>query len=174
MEKMIGSAPKNSRSRKIVRNLLMASPFVIFSLLLIIPIVTNDARKCCGNLQKQYIVYLNHWQQVYYFERGRFASSLDELGVAARLSKLSEKERARIENYILSTVSSHQAAFNYIIPKDKQQKSCVGGVFLTKVPKTNEVTTQTIACVAESPGVGVIAPPTNAKTCGSGTEKVSR
>lgn len=170
----MGSAPRDSKTRKIIGNLLIASPFVVFSLLVIIPVVTNDGRKCCGNTQKQYIGYLNYRQQVHYSERGRFASSLDELGVAARLSELSEKERAKIENYILSTISSRQAAFNYIIPKDKQQKSWVGGVFLTKIPKTNEMTTLTISCEAKSPGVGVPAPPIDAKTCGPGTERMSR
>jgi hypothetical protein len=158
------------KRKRLLRYLLIGSPLAVVALLGAYFITAPSPNKPCGcSFAKTYVGSMNHSQEVYYLEHGRLASSLEELDLSAPIS---QAERAKFEEHILLTVSFRQAAFNYVIPKQKERKSWVGGVFVTKMPETGELSTLTITCEAKLPGFEAIAPPINAQTCGSGTEKV--
>lgn len=171
MEDITNPNPMSSKKKRLVLYLFIGALVAITVLLGVNSILQEESAKKPGGglIQKQYVGAMNRFQQTYYWNHGRFASSLEELGLPAHMT---EEARAETEDYILLTVNFRQAAFNYVIPKEGNRRSRIGGVFVTKIPQTNELSTLSIVCQASLPGVEAIAPPINAQTCGSGTEKV--
>jgi type IV pilus assembly protein PilA len=162
------SNPKNLQKKRSVRYLFTIAIFVVLGLI-VLPSLMNSPNKCCGESQRDYVGSMNRLQQAYYLNYERLASSLEELGF---LTFVSPEEKEKAEKYIFLTFNFRQSAINYVIPKEKTLRTWVGGVFVTKMPQTNELTTSSIMCRAKLPGTEAIAPPINAQICGSGTEKL--
>ncbi|MEG4515329.1 MULTISPECIES: type IV pilin-like G/H family protein [unclassified Microcoleus] len=120
---------------------------------------------------KQYVSSMNRAQQALFIEKNTFGTSVDALGLGIK---------TETTNFKYSIRATKKAAFNYGVSNKKDLKSFVGGVFL--VPAKNfepnaakeEITTTSILCQADSPGIIKPAEPTyeNGKiACGKGTKE---
>ena len=123
---------------------------------------------------KRYVSFMNKAQQANFAEKSAFANSFDALGLGIK---------TETPNYKYSVLGTTKAVFNYGVPKKKDLKIYVGGVFV--VPAKNwvlnadkdEITTTSILCGADSPGTIKPAEPTyqNGKlVCGKGTTEVTK
>lgn len=174
MEEITNPDLKSSGKKHLIRNLFVGALFAISVLLITLPNLINNPNKPGGSyMYIGRVRAMNHAQAAYYLDRGKFASSLEELNLPINLEA---------KNYIFFTVDFRQAVFNYGIPAEaynyepqtkKWRKAYVGGVFLTKVPGTNEASPEAILCEARVSGIRAIEPPINAQTCGSKTLKIS-
>ena len=141
---------------------------------MVLPLFLNSS---CGSKRsenKQYVSAMNKAQQAVFIETSAFATSFDALGLGIK---------TETTNFKYSIRATKKAAFNYGVPKEKDLKSYVGGVFL--VPAKNfdpnaakeERTTTSILCGADFPGPIKPAEPTyeNGKiACGKGTTQPTR
>ena len=147
---------------------------IIIVLSIIMPFPISDAKKAKQSEAKQYVGSMNRAQQAYLAENGRFANSVNALGIGIK---------TETTNYKYSVNVANKAVFYYGLSKDEKLKSYVGAVFLLPsnnvTPKAghNEMTTVSILCVAKSPGTAKPANPTNINgqlACGNGTEVVTK
>lgn len=94
-------------------------------------------------------------------ESNKFASSLDDLATGIATDT---------ENYQYSLTASSKETFTYAIPKDKNNMSYVGGVFI--VSEGEDQQSVTVVCVADQPGNTRPNKPflqDNEPTCADGT-----
>ncbi|MBE9212851.1 type IV pilin-like G/H family protein [Plectonema cf. radiosum LEGE 06105] len=116
---------------------------------------------------------INVAQIAFFYEEGRFATSIEELHIGDKL---------RTDNYDYSIVLNHQAAFNYAIPRSHNLKVYVGGVYLNPF-STNQSINQvddkpkipTILCEDNFIGRNKPELPTvdlGVLDCGKGTTKI--
>jgi type IV pilus assembly protein PilA len=138
------------------------------------PFYISQPSKAKQSEAKQYVGSMNRAQQAYLAENGRFANSVDALGLGIK---------TETTNYKYSVNVAKKAAFQYGLSKDEKLKSYVGAVFLVPSKKVapqagkNEMTTVAILCLAQSPGMAKPANPTNINgqlACGDGTEIVTK
>ncbi|MEQ9671643.1 type IV pilin-like G/H family protein [Coleofasciculus sp. G2-EDA-02] len=117
---------------------------------------------------------MNRAQQAYYLAKQKFSSNIPDLGFGIQTETL---------NYLLSTHSSGNAAFNYGISRHDQVPSYVGAVFAVPATDVNseavsdEITTVAILCEADTPGSIKPTTPTYQNgelSCGEGTTDLSR
>lgn len=177
MAERANTDPNNFRKKRLIRNRLIGALFVVSVLVItltyLLPYLMSSPNKPGGShMYIGYVGSMNRAQQAYYLDHEKFASSLEDLNLSID---------PEAKNYIFFTVNFRQAAFNYGIPAGAYnyepqtktwRRAYIGGVFLTKVPGTNELTTEAIICRAEVSGVRAIEPPINAQTCGSKTSKI--
>lgn len=128
-----------------------------------------DKNGSTTKLPRLYIRSMNERQNAYFAKQSAFATSLNALG-----SSLTTET----SNHKYSVVATKEAAFHYGVSKGKEFKSCVGGVFVVAVKEldtytaVDKVTTISIMCEADSPGIIKPAEPTyqNGKiACAKGT-----
>jgi Type IV pilin-like G and H, putative len=100
-------------------------------------------------------------QQVFFIEKKRFASSVEELGMTL------SPERQKVYNYSAETHPNRTII--RAITKDEKHRSYIGAAFAFPNSKLDAELTKGIVCVAKEPGIQPIAPPINAQTCGEGT-----
>lgn len=138
MEDITNPNPMNSKKKRLILQVLIGTLFAIAVLLCVNAFLEEEAAKKPGGelIQKQYVGAMNRFQQIYYLNHGRFASSLEELGLPVRMTK---EFTAEAEDYILLTVNFRQAAFNYVIPKERNRRSRIGGVFVILTSFTSTV-----------------------------------
>ncbi|WP_449416941.1 type IV pilin-like G/H family protein [Phormidium nigroviride] len=119
---------------------------------------------------KQYVGSMNRAQQAYFAEKSAFATSVDALGLGIK---------TETTNYKYSVRATKNAAFNYGISKKRELKSYVGGTFLipTKPYQENVITTISILCSTDKPGIITPLPPrfeNGVLVCGTGTTSVTK
>jgi type IV pilus assembly protein PilA len=146
---------------------------------------TNCANKAKQSEAKTYVGSMNRAQQAYYLEKDAFTNSFAQLGLG-----ISEQT----VNYQYSIRTTETSAFNYGIPRrdysyvteqfgpfqwkkkvDVKLTGYVGGVFVSRLATTNEMTTLAIMCEAVSPGKVKLADPMikNGKIiCPAGTKQL--
>jgi type IV pilus assembly protein PilA len=141
--------PPDKESKSWVGNLLMLA-FISVPVVMILAAITlpySDPSRCGGPLSeaKQYVSSVNKGQQEKYADDGAFSNSINTLGLGLK---------TQTTNYNYSTISTKNAAFSYGVARSNNLTSYVGAVFLLPVSKAanNEKTTQSILCVANSPG----------------------
>ncbi len=90
MEETANPDPKNSRKKRLIRNLFIGALFAIGVLLITLPGLMNNPNKPGGSyMYVGYVKAMNRSQQAYYLERGKFASSLEELNLPVPKDRLS-------------------------------------------------------------------------------------
>ena len=148
---------------------------ILSSLMFIIPLFnTSCSDKARQSEGKQYIGSMNRAQQAYYSDEQKFSSNIPDLGLGIQ---------TETTNYLYSTETTDNTAFNYGISRHDKIPSYVGAVFA--VPATDvdseaesdEITTVAILCEADASGSIKPAAPTyqdGKLTCGEGTIDLSR
>lgn len=116
---------------------------------------------------------MNRAQQGYYLEKKKFSENFEDLGLGVQ---------PETEHYLLSTRTTDQAAFNYVISHDQEVPSYVGGVFSVSLNEidpdasSSEMTTLAIICEANISGPTIPLLPTYQNgelACGEGTTDFS-
>ncbi len=120
---------------------------------------------------------MNRAQIAYFLENGRFAHSVEALGILPDDIVVRSKIQKKMS--LLVVKSNDRNVFHYSIPKNPSSRSYVGAIFLDqstpfiKIENDgNLISRSTILCRAILPGTEAIAVPIDAKRCGLGTEKV--
>lgn len=123
---------------------------------------------------RQSVGAMNRGQQAYFIENNDFSNSIEKLGIGVENQK---------GNYEYATrVLANKAAFNYAIPRNRNNRSYVGGVFI--VPSKyhsdaamNERMTIGILCESNDVGATKLAEPmyNNGKpACPAGTIQIPK
>jgi type IV pilus assembly protein PilA len=115
---------------------------------------------------KTYIGAIGRGQQAYFFENNKFTDSLDKLQIGIH---------SQTTNYNYSLKATKSAAYSYGIARNQDFTSAVGGVFTITTKENPEMTTITILCINDKPGI--ITPPlpilkNGLPNCGAGTTQV--
>ncbi|MEQ9550420.1 MAG: type IV pilin-like G/H family protein [Coleofasciculus sp. G3-WIS-01] len=139
-----------------------------------IPSFLNQANFPEESEGKQYIVSMNRAQQYYYLDEQKFSGNIPDLGLGIQ---------TETTNYLYSTETTDNTAFNYGISRHDQVPSYVGAVFAVPATDVNseavsdEITTVAILCEADTPGSIKPTTPTYQNgelACGEGTTDLSR
>ncbi|MEK0195397.1 MAG: general secretion pathway protein GspH [Oscillatoriales cyanobacterium] len=131
-----------------------------------LPSFLNASNKPMLSEAKQYVSSMNKGQHAYFAEKSVFGTSIEALGLGMK---------TETANYKYSLRATKKTAFNYGVSKQKELKSYVGGVFI--VTYKNEITTTSILCQADSPGIIKPAEPIYQNgdlICGKGTTQVTK
>jgi serine/threonine protein kinase len=115
----------------------------IFSIVLIPPLVFNNAGKARESEAKLYISAMNRAQKAYFLEESHFTDNIGELGLGIS---------TETENYTYSMHTTSLSVINYAVSHKSKMKGYVGAVFLGDAVETGEMTTFAILCEAKSPG----------------------
>jgi Type IV pilin-like G and H, putative len=154
-------------------SLLMPTPRIDTNLSLICAPGTTEQQPvgpevATGNSEAQtYVGSMNRYQQAYYMESEKFASTFDEFETGLGIKPITDR-------YEYSVQSSSQFTLQYGITRRANLKSYVGLVQLS-VATNGEATTRTILCENISPGPIRPASPiilnSGELACGVGTRK---
>ena len=135
------------------------------------PSFLTQANKAKQAEAKVYINSMNRGQQAYFLENDKFSSSISELGLGIN---------PETENYSYAVGASgpgmQARAISTATSKKDGLKSYVGGVFLSRVPQTNESTTLGIVCEGDTPSTSKLAPPLlidGTPQCASGSTAIT-
>ncbi|MBE9041028.1 type IV pilin-like G/H family protein [Oscillatoriales cyanobacterium LEGE 11467] len=104
---------------------------------------------------------MNRAGQAYYLENAAFANTIEDLALGLQ---------EETDDYQYSIRTTEMASFNYAISKNEEFKSFVGGVFAME-----DGVTETVVCVADTPGMSQLGEPTlqeNELLCPEGTTQV--
>jgi type II secretory pathway pseudopilin PulG len=127
-----------------------------------------------NSVAKQSVGAMNRGQQAYFIENNDFSNSIEKLGVGIKTQK---------GNYEYATrVLASKAAFNYAIPRNRNNKSYVGGVFIVPAKSYSDATINEriaigILCESNDVGVTKLAEPmyNNGKpACPAGTIEIPK
>lgn len=140
----------------------------------ILPPFLNSSNKSKQNVAKMYVQATSKAQQAYFADKNGFATSIAALEVDIKTQPA---------NYNYLSVTNKKSAFIYGVSKQKELKSCVGGVFVVSAKKSNSNTTKkkikTVSILCENEERGTIKPaePTYENgnlVCGKGTTEVAK
>lgn len=140
---------------------------------IVLPSFLGNAYKAKQSEGKQFVSSMSKGQHAYFAEKGAFTNSIDALGIGIK---------TETTNYKYSIRTTEKAAFNYGVAKQQQLKSYVSGVFVVPAKEVDanaakdELTTTSILCEADSPGIIKPAEPTyqNGKVaCAKDTKDLS-
>ena len=150
--------PPDKKSKSCVGTLLRIA-FISVSVVMILPAVViilaaialPSSSGCGGGNKaklsegKQYVSSVNKAQQAKYAEDGAFSNSINGLDLGIK---------TQTTNYNYSIIATKNAAFSYGVARSNNLTSYVGAVFLVPVSQAanNKKTTESILCVANSPG----------------------
>ncbi|CAN1212664.1 hypothetical protein TUMEXPCC7403_20835 [Tumidithrix helvetica PCC 7403] len=141
---------------------------------IILPSFRCQAVKSKQSEARTYVGSLNRGQQAYFTENSKYGSSIDVLGVGIKTDT---------ENFIYTTRVTtgksfkEQSVFNYGISKSAERRSYVGGIFLSEVAASSDVTSLAILCEANAPGDTKPPDPivkNGIPTCGANTQPVGQ
>jgi competence protein ComGC len=121
----------------------------------------NTSQKDGGPPGLDPVGQLARYQQAFFLENERFASSIAELNYPVTTDT---------KYYSYSLKTDGDKTFLYGKTKTPTMKSYASGVFSGK-SADNELTAERIICIANKPGIQEITPPIDAHTCGAGTTK---
>jgi Tfp pilus assembly protein PilE len=174
--------PPDKKSKSWVGTLLRLT-FISVSVVTILPAVVIilaaiaiPSSTCGGGNKaklseaKQYVISVNKAQQAKYAEDGAFSNSINDLDLGLK---------TQTTNYNYSIIATKNAAFSYGVARSNNLTSYVGAVFLVPVSQAanNKKTTESILCVANSPGNTQLPAPILQKgnpVCAAGSSLVTK
>nr|WP_256387437.1 type IV pilin-like G/H family protein [Chroococcidiopsis sp. TS-821] len=129
------------------------------------PSFLSQGTKARQSEAKTNVGAMNRAQQTYYFENQTFVedtggtNAIEKLGIGIENSANYLYSATAITNIQRGVANKAQA-------NNAELKGYAGGVF------TASELTQAILCEADNKGVGIVASPTDANNCGSGSSKI--
>jgi len=170
----VGAGTKQASSiRKIGKRVgvygCLGSLVTILLTIIFLSFVSHQAIRARQAEAKRYLASMNKGQQAYFAKKGKYSSSLGNLGLGL-------KQETENYSYVISLSGSGKQAqvMSTAISKKNSLKGYVGGVFLTTT-KDDSYYTLTIICEGKTPSRNRLAPPTlvgGQPQCASGSTQI--